>query len=101
THSTGSGQGLPWSIPITLPVSRELADTYEIGKDIALVESDGHLAGLLELQEKFDYDKVHEAKNVYRTDEEQHPGVARLYAQGDVYLAGDIWLVDMPHQALT
>ncbi|MCC7162703.1 MAG: sulfate adenylyltransferase [Anaerolineae bacterium] len=93
--------GLPWTIPITLPVSRELADTYEIGKDIALVESDGHLVGLLELKEKFDYDKTHEAKNVYRTDEDKHPGVARLYAQGDVYLAGDIWLVDMPNQART
>ncbi|OQZ00507.1 MAG: sulfate adenylyltransferase, partial [Chloroflexi bacterium UTCFX4] len=68
--------GLPWSIPITLPVSRELADNYAIGSDIALVESDGHLVGLLELAEKFDYDKVHEAKNVYRTDEEKHPGVA-------------------------
>lgn len=93
--------GLPWTIPVTLPVSRELADTYEIGKDIALVESDGHPVGLLELKEKFDYDKVHEAKNVYRTDEDKHPGVARLYAQGDVYLAGDIWLVDMPNQAKT
>lgn len=93
--------GLPWTIPITLPVSRELADAYDIGKDIALVESDGHIVGLLELAEKFDYDKVQEAKNVYRTDEEKHPGVARLYAQGDVYLAGDIWLLDMPKQAKT
>lgn len=101
THSTSSGQGLPWSIPVTLPVSRELADNFDIGKDIALVESDGHLVGLLELREKFDYDKVHEAKMVYRTDEEKHPGVARLYAQGDVYLAGEVWLVDMPHQAKT
>lgn len=89
--------GLPWSIPITLPVSRELADTYEIGQELALVEPDGHIVGLLELAEKFDYDKEHEAKNVYRTDEDRHPGVARLYAQGDVYLAGEVWLLDMPH----
>lgn len=88
--------GLPWSIPVTLAVSRELADVYEIGQDIALVESDGHVIGLLELAEKFDYDKVHEAKNVYRTDEDKHPGVARLYGQGDVYLAGEVWLIDMP-----
>src|SRR5581483_10700896 len=93
--------GLPWTIPVTLPVSRELADAFAIGKDIALVESDGHLVGLMELAAKFDYDKVHEAKNVYRTDEEKHPGVARLYAQGDVYLAGEVWLLDMPKQAKT
>lgn len=90
--------GLPWSIPVTLAVSRELADVYEIGQDVALVESDGHIVGLLELAGKFDYDKVQEAKNVYRTDEDKHPGVARLYGQGDVYLAGEVWLINMPSQ---
>jgi sulfate adenylyltransferase len=55
----------------------------------------------MELAEKFDYDHVHEAKQVYRTDEEKHPGVARLYAQGDVYLGGEVWLLEMPHQAKT
>jgi ATP sulfurylase len=87
---------LPWSIPITLAVSRELSEIYDIGQDIALVEPDGHIVGLLELADKYEYDKVHEAKNVYRTDEDRHPGVARLYAQGDIYLAGDVWLLDMP-----
>lgn len=90
--------GLPWSIPVTLAVSRELADVYKIGQDVALVESDGHVVGLLELADKYDYDKVHEAKNVYRTDEDKHPGVARLYGQGDVYLAGEVWLINMPSQ---
>ena len=88
--------GLPWTIPITLAVSRELAELYPIGQDIALVEPDGHLVGLLELAAKFSYDKPHEAQQVYGTTEDRHPGVARLYAQGDVYLAGDIWLLDLP-----
>jgi ATP sulfurylase len=88
--------GLPWSVPITLAVSRELSELYDIGHDIALVEPDGHIVGLLELADKYPYDKVLEATNVYRTDEDRHPGVARLYAQGDVYLAGDVWLIDMP-----
>lgn len=90
------GNGLPWSIPITLAVSRELSETYEIGQDIALVESDGHIVGLLELADKYEYDKAHEATMVYRTDEDRHPGVARLYGQGDIYLAGEVWLIDMP-----
>lgn len=90
--------GLPWSIPITLAVSRELSELYDIGHDVALVEPDGHIVGLLELADKYTYDKLREATNVYRTDEDRHPGVARLYAQGDVYLAGDVWLIDMPNQ---
>lgn len=88
--------GLPWSIPITLAVSRELSELYDIGHDVALVEPDGHIVGLLELADKYEYDKLHEATNVYRTDQDRHPGVARLYAQGDIYLAGDVWLIDMP-----
>lgn len=88
--------GLAWSIPICLPLSQELADTYAVGEEIALVEPGGHLVGLLELAEKYAYAKTREAQQVYRTTEDRHPGVARLYGQGDVYLAGDVWLLDWP-----
>jgi sulfate adenylyltransferase len=45
--------GLPWTIPITLAVSREEADRLEIGQEVALRDGDGRLLGLLELAEKF------------------------------------------------
>src|SRR5205085_3053014 len=41
-------------------------------------------------------DKQVEAQNVFRTTEDAHPGVARLYKQGEVLLAGPIWLIDWP-----
>jgi sulfate adenylyltransferase len=72
---------------------------------VALAErlEDGslHLMGVLEVSEKFSYDKQVEAENVYRTTEDKHPGVARLYTQGDVLLAGDIWVFDQPEAAKT
>ncbi len=88
--------GLVWSIPITLPVTREVADTLRVGEEIALTEPDGRLLALMTLAEKFEYDKTREAQNVYRTTDEKHPGVARLYKQGDIYLAGEISVVDLP-----
>ncbi len=88
--------GLPWSIPITLPVTRAVADALRVGEELALTEPDGHLLAVMTLAEKFEYDKAREAQNVYRTTEDKHPGVARLYQQGDVYLAGDVWVVDLP-----
>jgi len=88
--------GLVWSIPITLPVSRELADELREGQEVALVEPTGRILGILELAEKFTYDKEWEAKNVYRTTDTSHPGVARLFAQGEVLLGGDIWLLNRP-----
>ena len=88
--------GLVWSIPITLPVSEEEANQLEIGDDIALYGEDGELYGTLKLEEKYTYDKEKEAKLVYGTTEEQHPGVKKVYEKGDVYLAGPIQLINRP-----
>lgn len=88
--------GEPWTIPITLPVDSEPANSLEIGQDVALTDEDGNLVALLELSDKYTYDKKVEAENVYRTTEDAHPGVARVYAQGDVYLGGDVWVFDLP-----
>jgi sulfate adenylyltransferase len=91
--------GLVLSIPITLPVSEEFAAGINEGDEIALYEPDGnggHLLGLMEVQEKYTYDKEHEAHEVYRTTEEAHPGVARIYAQGPVLLGGSITLLNRP-----
>jgi ATP sulfurylase len=87
--------GVVWSIPITLPVTREVADGLQEGEEIALLEGD-RILGIMELTERFEYDKEREAELVYRTTEDAHPGVARLYRQGEVLLAGDIYLLERP-----
>ncbi|MBW4441004.1 MAG: sulfate adenylyltransferase [Plectolyngbya sp. WJT66-NPBG17] len=90
--------GLPWSIPITLSVTEEVAAPLEEGSLIRLDDSTGRYIGVLQLSEKFTYDKAREAVKVYRTDEEKHPGVAVVYRQGNVNLAGDVWLLERdPH----
>ena len=86
--------GTVWSLPITLPVTEELADTIEIGETVALVGEDGVIYGTLDVTEKFTADKTREAELVYRTSEEEHPGVAKLYSRPNVYLAGPIWLLE-------
>ena len=91
--------GLVWSIPITLAVSAETAQGLRDGQEVALVDASRgteQVLGILELAERYTYDKNREAQQVYRTTETAHPGVARLYEQGDVLLAGDIWLLNRP-----
>jgi sulfate adenylyltransferase len=85
--------GLPWSVPITLSVSTETAAKLTEGELVRLDDASGRFVGVLELTEKYTYDKTKEAINVYRTDEDKHPGVAAVYAQGDVNLAGPVWLL--------
>ena len=85
--------GLPWSVPITLSVSADEAAKLTEGQLVRLDDASGRFVGVLELAEKYTYDKTKEAINVYRTEEEKHPGVAAVYAQGDVNLAGPVWLL--------
>jgi len=90
--------GLPWTIPITLPVAQEVADQLKVGSLVALDRADGKMIGVLELAEKFTYDKELEAQQVYRTTDDKHPGVKVLYEQGEMYLAGAVWLLErLPH----
>jgi sulfate adenylyltransferase len=94
-HLTG---GAAWSIPVTLPAAPELAATLSEGEEVALCEKSGRILGILQLAEKFTYDKEREAERVFRTTEVAHPGVSRLYAQGDVLLGGDVYLLDRPQE---
>lgn len=88
--------GLVWSLPVTLPVTEEEADKLLIGDEVALKGEDGVIYGVLELKEKFDYDKENEALKVYKTTEEKHPGVKKIYEKGNVYLAGPVYMLNCP-----
>jgi ATP sulfurylase len=88
--------GTVWSIPVTLPVAPEVASGIREGQEVALVEGDGNLLAVMTVQDKFTYDKHREAREVYRTEEDKHPGVARLYRQAEILLGGPISLIDFP-----
>ena len=95
--------GVVWSVPITLAVEQDRAQSIQEGQEVALCEEERVLA-VMEVAEKYPYGrkvKEHEALQVYRTSEEAHPGVSRLYQRGDVLLAGDLWLVDWPNATKT
>jgi sulfate adenylyltransferase len=83
--------GLAWALPVCLAV--EAAPT---GDRVALVDGEGRPLALLEVEHVFEYDKEREAENCFRTTDEAHPGVARLYAQHGLYLAGKVTVFDRP-----
>lgn len=91
--------GLPWSVPITLSVTPEQAAGLKEGSQVALMNEQGTLQAVMLLEEKYGYDKQHEASKVYRTTEEAHPGVKVVYQQGDVLLGGHVRVVALPKQA--
>ena len=87
--------GVVWTIPITLAVSKDQADALNIPAEVALYDDD-YLLAVLSVTEKFTYDKEREAQAVYSTKDRAHPGVAALFAQGDWLLAGPIRLLNRP-----
>jgi sulfate adenylyltransferase len=89
-----------WSIPITLGVTPEQAATLKEGQDVALFDELGDCLAILHLQEKYTRDKKKEAREVYRTEDQAHPGVEYVYKQGDVLLGGPIIALQRPRAEL-
>jgi sulfate adenylyltransferase len=85
--------GLPWAIPVTLSVDESIAGNLKEGSLVRLDDPTGRFVGVMELTQKYRYDKTREAVNVYRTDDEKHPGVKVVYKQGEINLAGSVWLL--------
>jgi sulfate adenylyltransferase len=83
--------GLPWALPVCLAV-----DAAPRGDIVALAAEDGSVLATMEVQDVFDYDKELEAERCFRTTDAAHPGVARLYAQKQCYLAGLVTVFQRP-----
>ncbi|MBY0098642.1 sulfate adenylyltransferase [Mesobacillus maritimus] len=88
-----------WSIPVTLPVSTEVAGTLEVGEQYKL-NFENEVYGVIKVSELFEPDLKKEAREVYKTEEHAHPGVKRLFERGSVYVAGEVTLVKKPEKGV-
>lgn len=88
--------GLPWSIPVTLQVTRAQADRLKEGSEIALTDERGATLAIMALAERYMPNREQETQKVYRTTDTAHPGVAAVMQGGKVYLGGEIHVVNRP-----
>ena len=83
--------GVLWPIPVTLDVSEAFADGLEPGETIALRDAEGLLAANLEVGEIWRPEKTEEARAVYGTTDDTHPGVSHLlHRTHPVYVGGRV-----------
>jgi len=93
--------GEAWSLPITLSVDAEKKAELQDAEKALLVEGKTDKpVGVIEVEEIFTYEKNVEAAKVFRTTDQEHPGVKALYDQGDYLVGGDVWLFEeIPYES--
>ncbi len=77
-----NGQKYAWTIPISFPVTAELAAQLSAGQTVALTCPEGKIVGTLKISDVFAWDKMHYLKSVYGTERTDHPG-ADMVLKGD------------------
>ncbi len=86
-----------WPMPITLDVSKEFADSLEIGQDIALRDQEGVILGTMTVTDRWVPNKSKEAEKVFGADDLAHPAVNYLHnTAGEVYLGGPVTGIQQP-----
>jgi len=88
--------GTVWSLPFTLAVEKGLAAEALKAKGAALLDQSGRFWAVINVTEIFDRDPVAEAKAVYKTDEDAHPGVAYLKQRPTTLVAGSLDVMPLP-----
>jgi len=93
------GKLYAWTIPLSLPVTAELARQISPGQTVALVNSKGTLIGTLDVSDVFEWDKTKYLSRVYLTDRTDHPGadmVLKADADKTHLLGGTIPVLPQP-----
>ncbi|AIF70351.1 sulfate adenylyltransferase [Palaeococcus pacificus DY20341] len=81
---------IPWSIPIVLDVDEP---NFEEGDAILLYYENTPIARM-HVDEIYTYDKKEFAQKVFKTTDEAHPGVAKVYSMAKYLVGGEIELLN-------
>ncbi len=83
--------GLFWPIPITLSVSDETAKTLTLGDDVTLVSDEtNEVMATMKVTDKYKIDKDFECKQVFTTNDPEHPGVKMVMNQEEWNIGGTV-----------
>lgn len=91
--------GIPWAMPIVLPIDDAAARALQGATEVALRNPQRELLGLLTVQDLFETNPDLEAERLLGTTDASRREVARIMARPRMALGGEIWstgLHDLP-----
>ena len=90
--------GTLWPIPIMLDVTEELAKSLDDDSMLALRDAEGVMLAALNVEQIWQPDLMHEARQVFGTTNREHPGVAYLqHSTNPWYVGGKLEVLQLPH----
>ncbi|QDU62742.1 Sulfate adenylyltransferase [Planctomycetes bacterium Pan216] len=91
------GKNYAWTIPISLPVDKDLAGSLKEGQEVALVNQNDEVVATLKIGDIFPWDKAKYNTSVYLTERSDHPG-ARIALEDprEFLLGGEVRVLPQP-----
>lgn len=92
-----NGRKYAWSIPIALPVAKELASSLKEGQKVRLTNERGEMVGILRVEDIYPWDKPAYIESVYQTSRTDHPGGRMVMDDPrDMLVGGEIEVTPQP-----
>ena len=86
--------GITWSLPILLDVDEHASNKIGIGDIVGLKDNSNKIIGVIEVKDIYKFDKNLIQNTIYKTTDNNHPGVKYINSLGPVLIGGKINLFD-------
>ncbi len=94
-----NGNLYAWTVPISFPITADLAKTIKPGQKVALTNPAGEVVATLDVNDVFPWPKLKFLRSVYLTDRIDHPG-ADMVIKGDAdkshLIGGELRVLPQP-----
>lgn len=92
-----NGRKYAWTIPISLPVAKDVAASFKVGQKVRLMNTAGYAVSILRVDDIFPYDKPGYIHAVYQTTRTDHPGGQMVMADDrEMLVGGEIEVLPQP-----
>ena len=86
--------GITWPLPILLDVDEPVSNKIGIGDVVGLKDNSSNIIGVIEVKDIYKFDKNLIQNTIYKTTDNNHPGVQHINSLGPVFIGGKINLFD-------